>query len=116
MFEIPEAEPTWSADTAAVEPEEAGPLEMPRPTESTSSGAMNAAYAHDASTNASAAKPAVARTKPSASARADQDRQRRAHQHLVAQQVQVHQRSADALLDVHEQHERHDRHGEAAER
>src|SRR6185312_14623134 len=69
MFEIPAAEPTWSAGTAAVEPDEAGPLASPRPTESTSSGPTNAAYVHDDSTNASTANPRVASPNPSATAR-----------------------------------------------
>ena len=32
MFEMPAAEPTWSAGTAAVEPDDAGPFASPRPT------------------------------------------------------------------------------------
>src|SRR5215208_3861387 len=68
MFEIPDAAPTWSAETDDVEPAEAGPLAIPRPTARATSGATNATYAHDASTNASAAKPAVARRNPSPTA------------------------------------------------
>src|SRR3954470_13080052 len=68
MFEIPEACPTWSRGTAAVEPDEAGPLATPRPTASATSGPTNAAYVHDASTNASTTKPAAARPNPSATA------------------------------------------------
>src|SRR3954454_20060888 len=70
MFELPAAWPTWSAETDAVDPDDAGPLAMPRPTASPTSGRTNARYAHDASTNASAAKPAVASAKPNAIARA----------------------------------------------
>src|SRR6478752_2725794 len=69
MFEIPEAAPTSSADTADVEPDEAGPLATPRPTASTTSGTTNAAYVQDASTNVSAPKPTAASAKPSATAR-----------------------------------------------
>src|SRR4051812_19377214 len=68
MFEIPEACPTWSRGTAAVEPDEAGPLATPRPTASATSGPTNAAHVHEASTNASTAKPTAARPKPSATA------------------------------------------------
>ena len=44
MFEIPDAEPTWSAETDDVEPADAGPLARPRPTASAISGTTNAAY------------------------------------------------------------------------
>src|SRR3954452_20279901 len=70
MFEIPEAWPTCSADTDDVEPDEAGPLAMPRPIDSATSGARKATYAHDASTNASTANPMAARPNPSTTARA----------------------------------------------
>src|SRR3954465_5087442 len=69
MFDMPAAWPTWSAETDAVEPDEAGPLAMPRPTASPTSGRTNAAYSHDALTNARTAKPAAASTKPRAMAR-----------------------------------------------
>src|SRR4051794_7414775 len=68
MFEIPEACPTWSRGTAAVEPDEAGPLATPRPTPSATSRPTNAAYVHDASTNPSTANPTAASPKPSATA------------------------------------------------
>src|SRR3954452_22337915 len=64
MFEMPDAWPTWSADTEAVDPDEAGPLAIPSPTARPTSGRTNAAYVHDASTNASAAKPTVATANP----------------------------------------------------
>src|SRR4051794_10410481 len=70
MLEMPEAWPTWSSGTDEVEPDEAGPLAMPRPTASPTSGRTNAAYSHDALTNARTAKPAAASTKPRAIARA----------------------------------------------
>src|SRR3954454_22158652 len=69
MFEMPDAWPTWSAETDEVEPDDAGPLAIPSPTASPTSGRTNAAYVHEASTNASAAKPAVARANPNAMAR-----------------------------------------------
>src|SRR5215204_2382844 len=69
MFEMPDAWPTSSGDTDDVDPDEAGPLAMPRPTASATSGATNAAYVQDPSTNASTTKPAVASAKPSATAR-----------------------------------------------
>src|SRR3954453_21443976 len=69
MFEVRDAGPTWAADPEAVDPDEAGPVAMPSPTASPISGTTNAAYVHDASTNASAANPAVASTKPNAMAR-----------------------------------------------
>src|SRR6188472_888939 len=69
MLEIPDAEPTCSGFTAAVEPDDAGPLEMPRPTDSRIIGPTNAMYSHEAWTNASTAKPVVASRKPSATAR-----------------------------------------------
>src|SRR3954463_14006635 len=68
MFEMPDACPTWSGDTDAVDPDEAGPFATPRPTASATSGATKAAYVQDASTNASTPKPAAARAKPSATA------------------------------------------------
>ena len=70
MLEMPEAWPTWSADTAAVEPDDAGPLARPRPTDERDQREHERAYSHDASTNASAANPTAARPNPSATARA----------------------------------------------
>src|SRR3954452_10899794 len=68
MFEMPDAWPTWSAETEAVDPDDAGPLAMPSPTASPTSGRTNAAYVHDASTNASAPEPTVASATPKAAA------------------------------------------------
>ena len=42
MLEMPDAEPTWSAGTDAVEPADAGPLEMPSPTAIAIIGTTNA--------------------------------------------------------------------------
>src|SRR3954447_11171825 len=70
MFEMPAARPTWSSETDEGEPDDAGRLAKPRPTASPTSGRTNAAYVHDASTNARAAKPAVASANPNAIARA----------------------------------------------
>src|SRR3954465_11950701 len=70
MFDMPAAWPTWSAETDEVEPDDAGPLAMPRPTASPTRGRTNAAYVHDASTKVSAAKPAGASAKPIPTARA----------------------------------------------
>jgi hypothetical protein len=69
MLEMPDASPTWSAATHAVEPDDAGPLAMPRPTASTMSGPTNAPYAHEASTNARTASPAAPTANPSATRR-----------------------------------------------
>src|SRR3954454_2182961 len=68
MFEMPEACPTSFWDTDAVDPDDAGPFATPRPIASATSGATNAAYVQDASTNARTPKPAAARAKPSATA------------------------------------------------
>src|SRR3954452_15725138 len=70
MFEMPDAWPTWSAETDDVEPDDAGPLAIPSPTASPTSGRTNIVYFHDASTNVSAAKPAGASAKPTPTARA----------------------------------------------
>src|SRR3954469_5847170 len=64
MFEMPEAWPTWSAGTADVEADEAGPLERPSPAAITASGTMKAAYAQDAWTNARTPKPIAESPKP----------------------------------------------------
>src|SRR3954468_17840072 len=69
MLEIPDAEPTCSGSTDAVEPADAGPLATPRPMDRRIIGPTNATYSQEASTNASTAKPIVARRKPSATAR-----------------------------------------------
>src|SRR3954447_18214030 len=68
MFEMPDACPTWSGETDAVDPDEAGPFATPRPIASATSGATKAAYVQDASTNASTPNPAAARPNPSATA------------------------------------------------
>src|SRR5262249_11341347 len=70
MFEMPEAAPTSFAETELVDADDAGPLASPRPTALAISGSTNAAYAHDAPTNARAPKPTVASRKPIATARA----------------------------------------------
>src|SRR5262245_47576672 len=66
MLEMPDASPTWSADTAAVDAEEAGPLQSPRPTERTTSGPTSAAYVQLDCTKAMTANPPAVSTKPSA--------------------------------------------------
>src|SRR6186713_3369156 len=68
MFEMPDACPTSSGDTAAVDPDDAGPFATPRPIASATSGATKAPYVHDDSTNASTASPRAARPNPSATA------------------------------------------------
>ena len=64
MFEIPDACPTWSCETAAVDADDAGPFASPRPTESSTSGRTRLAYAQDDSMSASAPNPTAARPKP----------------------------------------------------
>src|SRR3954451_6398731 len=68
MLEMPDAAPTWSSGTDAVEADDAGPLAIPRPTAVTTSGRTNTAYAQDSLTNASTTNPTVASAKPSATA------------------------------------------------
>src|SRR5690349_18138069 len=68
MFEMPEAWPTWSASTAAVEADDAGPFATPSPIASAMSGSTKAAYVHDAWTNASAANPTAASANPTTTA------------------------------------------------
>src|SRR3954447_14690908 len=70
MFEIPDAAPTSSAETAEVDAEDAGPFANARPIESTTSGPTNAAYVQLACTNVSTAKPAAESTNPTAISRA----------------------------------------------
>src|SRR5919112_606730 len=48
MFEIPDACPTSSAETTAVDADDAGPLASPSPTAVAASGATNTAYVHEA--------------------------------------------------------------------
>src|SRR3974390_2274074 len=69
MFEIPEAWPTWSGETAEVEADEAGPFARPSPAESTTSGTTKAAYVQEDWTNARTANPTAARPKPATIAR-----------------------------------------------
>ena len=57
MFETPDAEPTCSAGTHAVDADDDGPLLSPMPTAMATSGRTNAAYRHDDSTRPTAAKP-----------------------------------------------------------
>src|SRR6478736_6187775 len=70
MLEMPDAAPTWSAETAEVEADEAGPLANASPSESRTSGPRNARYVQLACTNVSAAKLAADRRKPTAISRA----------------------------------------------
>src|SRR5262245_50725330 len=69
MFEIPEAWPTWSADTDDVDADEAGPFDRPRPTAMTTSGPTNAAYVQLSVTNTRMTNAIVVSRKPSATAR-----------------------------------------------
>src|SRR5262245_54983042 len=66
MLDTPEAAPTWSSGTHAVDAAEAGPLDRPIPTAMATSGTTNRAYRHDESTRPTAAKPAEVTRKPSA--------------------------------------------------
>src|SRR6476659_1528084 len=65
MFETPDAAPTWSADTAAVDADEAGPLDRPMPTAIAISGSRNAEYFQSGLTRPIATKPTVVIRKPS---------------------------------------------------
>ena len=67
-IEIPDAAPTWSADTAEVEADDAGPFASPRPTAIRISGITKAGYSHEASTKIRRVDPAVPRMNPSATA------------------------------------------------
>src|SRR3954447_1918738 len=69
MFEMPDAAPVSRASPDDVDRDDAGPLATPRPTAISTSGAMNATYAHDAPTKIRIAEPAVATAKPRATAR-----------------------------------------------
>src|SRR6202012_3456922 len=62
--EIPDAWPTSSCETDAVDADDAGPLASPSPTAIATSGATNAAYCQDAVTNVSTTQPAAARPNP----------------------------------------------------
>src|SRR5947199_8604900 len=68
MLEMPDAAPTSSTDTAAVDAEEAGPLASPSPAAIAISGSTNIAYVQDASTNARTANPTAANANPAATA------------------------------------------------
>src|SRR4029453_228087 len=68
MLEMPEACPTSSGATDAVEADDAGPLANPSPTAMAISGATNAAYVQDAVTKPRTAKATAARPNPSATA------------------------------------------------
>ena len=173
MFEIPDACPTWSCDTTAVDvdSDDAGPFARPSPAASTMSGTTRAAYVQDDSTSANAPNPRAPKREagddrePRADAgrerrdqrrdgdqagsrgkrrharlegahpegrrilevetedvhqavehaRNDQDRQCRADDHLVAEQVEIDDRGGDALLDEHEEHGADSGGGEASE-
>src|SRR3954454_12046017 len=69
MLEMPDAAPTWSADTADVEADDAGPFDRPSPTPMAISGRTNAPYSQEDCTKASATKPIAPRRKPRPTAR-----------------------------------------------
>src|SRR5262245_41124280 len=71
MLEMPDAWPTWSADTDDVDADEAGPLERPRPTASRTSGPTKAVYVQLSVTNARTTNAIVVSRKPSATARSE---------------------------------------------
>src|SRR6476619_1175147 len=64
MLETPEAAPTCSAETHAVEADVAGPFASPIPTATAISGRTNAAYRHEPSTKPTSAKPRAGIAKP----------------------------------------------------
>src|SRR6188472_2100072 len=66
MFEIPDAWPTWSCDTTAVDVDndDAGPFARPSPAASTTSGMTKAAYVQDDSTNPNTPNPTAPKAKP----------------------------------------------------
>ena len=64
MFEIPDACPTWSCDTAAVDADDAGPFARPSPADSATSGRTRLAYVQEDSTSANAPNPTAPRPKP----------------------------------------------------
>src|SRR5213079_2534129 len=66
MFEMPDACPTSSGATAAVDADDAGPFARPSPTAIATSGITNARYVHDAVTKTRAAHATAARPNPSA--------------------------------------------------
>src|SRR3954464_15639218 len=70
MLEMPEAAPTCSGATDAVEADEAGPLARPRPTATATRGRTNAQYDHPASTKARTPAP----TRPGPRARRAESR------------------------------------------
>src|SRR5215207_9508844 len=69
MLEMPDACPTSSGETDDVDADDAGPFASPSPTAAAASGATNAAYVQEASTNASAPSATAASANPSATAR-----------------------------------------------
>src|SRR6478672_13708100 len=64
MLDTPEAPPTWFSGTAAVDADDAGPLDMPIPTAMATSGSRNAEYCQDAWTRPTMTNPRVVRAKP----------------------------------------------------
>src|SRR3954467_8898382 len=66
MFDTPEAPPTCAGGTAAVAPEDDGPLESPMPTAIATRGRKNAAYPHEPSTKPTTTNPAVLIANPAA--------------------------------------------------
>src|SRR5688572_16548069 len=64
MFETPDADPTCSAGTHAVDADDDGPLLNPIPTATAMSGRTNALYSQDDSTRPTAAKPTAVTRKP----------------------------------------------------
>src|SRR5689334_3415751 len=68
MLEMPEAAPTSSAATAAVEAEDAGPLDRPSPTATPINGSTNAPYSQEDFAKARAPRLTAAIRKPSPTA------------------------------------------------
>src|SRR6185436_10828586 len=66
MLEMPEAAPTSSGSTHAVEMDDAGPFCRLMPTASATSGSTNEAYAQEAETVASTTNATVMMMKPTA--------------------------------------------------
>src|SRR6478609_12196203 len=69
MFDTPDAEPTWFAETHAVDADEAGPFDRPMPTATATRGSRNAVYFQSEWTKPTATKPIVVRRKPTAMTR-----------------------------------------------
>src|SRR5215475_12881070 len=71
MFEIPDACPTWSADTDDVDADDAGPFARPSPIANKTSGPTKAAYVQLSVTNTRITKAIVDSRNPTATARSD---------------------------------------------